>query len=86
MKDFEAGMERMKRAVVELGYAAHEAGLGVGCLSAGEVERMKNCVNCDHSEVCVVVARRRAQHANNYTPCSKWKLVEERCETEELPF
>jgi hypothetical protein len=37
---------------------------------------MKNCVNCDHSEVCVVVARRKAQHANDYTPCSKWKLVD----------
>ena len=40
------------------------------------IERMKNCVNCDHSEVCVVVARRKAQHANDYSPCSKWKLVE----------
>jgi len=38
--------------------------------------------------VCVVVARRKAQKANDYTPCSKWKLVEERCETEKeaLPF
>ena len=76
MKDFETGMERLKRAVVALGYAAQEAGLGVGCLSAAEVERMKNCVNCEHSEVCVVVARRKAQKANDYTPCSKWKLVE----------
>lgn len=39
-------------------------------------KRFKNCVNCDHSEVCVVVARRKAQKANDYTPCSKWKLVE----------
>lgn len=40
------------------------------------IERMKNCVNCDHNEVCVVVARRKAQHANDYSPCSKWKMVE----------
>ena len=40
------------------------------------IERMKNCVNCDHSEVCFLVARRKAQKANDYTPCSKWKLVE----------
>ena len=39
-------------------------------------KRFKNCVNCDHYEVCVVVARRKAQKANDYTPCSKWKLVE----------
>lgn len=76
MKDFETGMERMKRAVVELGYAAHEAGLGVGCLSAAEVERMKNCVNCDHYEVCVVVHDRKRRQAGDYSPCGKWKLVE----------
>ena len=39
-------------------------------------ERMKNCVNCGHSEVCVVVARRKAAKANDYTPCSRWKMVE----------
>ncbi len=43
-----------------------------------EFERMKNCVNCDHSEVCLVVAQRKARKANDYTPCSKWKLVEAR--------
>ena len=42
------------------------------------IERMKNCVNCEHSEVCVVVARRKAQHPNDYSPCSKWKLVSEK--------
>ena len=43
----------------------------------GGIGRMKNCANCAHSEVCFLVARRRAQKANDYTPCSKWKLVEE---------
>lgn len=42
----------------------------------GGIERMKNCVNCDHSEVCLVVAQRKARKANDYSPCSKWKLVE----------
>lgn len=41
-----------------------------------EFERLKNCVNCDHSDVCLVVAQRKAKHANDYSPCSKWKLVE----------
>lgn len=39
-------------------------------------ERMKNCVNCDHYEVCLEVARRKAARANNYKPCSHWKLVD----------
>ena len=42
----------------------------------GNFDRMKNCVNCDHSEVCLVVARRKAVKANDYTPCSHWKMVE----------
>ena len=45
-------------------------------MDAEEFERMRNCVNCDHSEVCLVVAHRKAQKAGEYTPCSKWKLVE----------
>lgn len=40
-------------------------------------ERMKNCVNCDHREVCLAVARRKAAKANDYTPCDHWKLVSE---------
>lgn len=76
MKDYETGMERMKRAIVKLGYAAQEAGLGVECLSAADVERMKNCVNCDHYEVCVVVHDRKRRQAGDYSPCGKWKLVE----------
>lgn len=39
-------------------------------------ERMKNCMNCDHHEVCLEVARRKATRANNYRPCSHWKMVE----------
>lgn len=38
-------------------------------------ERMKNCANCDHREVCVAVARRKATHANDYSPCEHWELV-----------
>lgn len=45
-------------------------------LGPQEYARMKNCVNCDHNEVCLVVAQRKAKHANDYSPCSKWKLVE----------
>lgn len=39
-------------------------------------ERMKNCMNCDHHEVCLEVARRKATRAGNYKPCSHWKLEE----------
>ena len=45
-------------------------------LTVEEYARMKNCVNCDHSEVCLVVAQRKAKKAGDYSPCSKWKLVE----------
>lgn len=41
-----------------------------------EFERMKNCVNCDHFEVCVVVHDRKRRQAGDYSPCGKWKLVE----------
>lgn len=40
------------------------------------IERMKNCVNCDHFEVCVVVHDRKRRKAGDYSPCGKWKLVE----------
>ena len=39
-------------------------------------ERMKNCVNCGHSEVCLVVARRKAVKANDYSACTHWKVAE----------
>lgn len=41
-----------------------------------EFERLKNCVNCDHYEVCVVVHDRKRRQAGDYTACDKWKLVE----------
>ena len=41
-----------------------------------EFERMKNCVNCDHSDVCVIVHDRKRRQAGDYSPCGKWKLVE----------
>ena len=45
-------------------------------LSMEEYARMKNCVNCDHFEVCAVVHDRRRRQAGDYSACSKWKLVE----------
>ena len=45
-------------------------------LSLEEYARMKNCVNCDHYEVCVVVHDRKRRQAGDYTACGKWKLVE----------
>lgn len=38
------------------------------------MERMKNCSNCDHKEVCHIVAIRKQTQANNYSPCDHWKL------------
>lgn len=76
MKDFETGMECMKQALTELGKAAIEVGLLSDCLSDVEFQRMKNCVNCNHYEVCVVVHDRKRRQAGDYSPCGKWKLVE----------
>ena len=45
-------------------------------LSLEEYARMKNCVNCYHFEVCVVVHDRKRRNAGDYSPCGKWKLVE----------
>ena len=42
------------------------------------IDRMKNCINCDHYEVCLAVARRKAEKANDYSPCSHWKVVDDR--------
>ena len=78
MKDYETGMERVKRALSELGNAASEVGLIAECLTDMDFERMKNCANCDHNEVCLVVAQRKARKANDYSACSKWKLVEKK--------
>ena len=45
-------------------------------VDAGEYDAMKNCVNCCHYDVCVVVHDRKNRRAGDYSPCSKWKLVE----------
>lgn len=42
------------------------------------LDRMKNCINCDHYEVCLAVARRKAEKANDYSPCTHWKMVDDR--------
>ena len=47
-------------------------------LGPQEYKRMKNCVNCEHFEVCVVVHDRKRRQAGDYSPCSKWKLVEKK--------
>ena len=45
-------------------------------LTVEEYKRMKNCANCEHFEVCVVVHDRKRRQAGDYTACGKWKLVE----------
>ena len=45
-------------------------------VSVDEYERMKNCVNCEHKDVCLAVARRKANKANDYTPCEHWRVKE----------
>ena len=78
MKDFNEKMVGLGEAMVRFSKVCGEI-VDIAEEIAKEpdgIERMKNCVNCDHYEVCVVVARRKAQKANDYTPCSKWKLVE----------
>lgn len=80
MKDLEKKMLELSEAIRKLGNASNDMATLAGqiIVDSNEIERMKNCVNCDHSEVCFLVARRKAQKANDYTPCSKWKLVEAR--------
>ena len=36
------------------------------------IKRLRNCVNCIHSEVCMTVHNRRVNKANDYRPCDKW--------------
>lgn len=38
----------------------------------------RNCINCDHYDVCMTVAERKARKANNYKPCSLWKKADEK--------
>lgn len=55
---------------------ANKIGVQMVLMPEAEYERMKNCVNCDHHEVCLEVARRKATKANDYSACSHWKMVE----------
>ena len=45
------------------------------CNALQMVERMKNCVNCDHYRVCgrLMSVRR----AGDYSACESWKLADE---------
>ena len=76
VRDYEASMDRLKSALTELGNAASEAGWLSACLSDIEFECMKNCVNCGHFDVCVVVHDRKRRQAGDYSPFSKWKLCD----------
>ena len=38
----------------------------------------RNCINCDHYDVCMTVAERKARKANNYKSCSLWKKADEK--------
>lgn len=38
---------------------------------------LKNCVNCDHYEVCVTVYNRKVNKANDYTACEHWRRKED---------
>ena len=55
---------------------ANRIGVQMVLMTEAEYDRLKNCMNCDHSEVCLEVARRKAVKAGNYKPCSHWKAVE----------
>lgn len=39
-----------------------------------EYDRMKNCTNCDHNEVCYIVKKRKEGKQNDYSPCEYWKI------------
>lgn len=51
-------------------------GLHVTILETEEYDRMKCCTNCIHQNVCLIVARRKIAKANDYSPCSNWKVIE----------
>lgn len=72
MKDRETPAMAMKRFTEEL----YEWLDSLESEEPDVIERMKNCVNCDHFEVCVVVHDRKRRQAGDYSPCGKWKLVE----------
>lgn len=49
-------------------------GLDVLLQISEEYERMKNCTNCDHTEVCYIVKKRKEGKQNDYSPCEYWKI------------
>lgn len=57
---------------------AEEIGVNIIGMTKKEYRRMKNCVNCDHFDVCVIVHDRKRRQAGDYSPCGKWKLTEEK--------
>ncbi len=71
MVDLGKAMERFSKVCGEIVDIAEEI-----AKEPDGIERMKNCVNCDHFEVCVVVHDRKRRQAGDYSPCGKWKLVE----------
>ena len=70
--DYKTWYERVMEGLLELNKAMSES---YG-LDDDVFRRFKNCVNCDHYEVCVVVHDRKRRQAGDYTACGKWKLVE----------
>jgi hypothetical protein len=49
-------------------------GLGIELdMLRADIDRLKNCSNCCHREVCAEVERRKAARANNYAPCEHWE-------------
>lgn len=71
MVDFGEAMGRFSKVCGEIVDIAEEI-----AEEPDVIKRMKNCVNCDHYEVCVVVHDRKRRQAGDYTACGKWKLVE----------
>ena len=55
---------------------AKKIGVEMVLMPKKEYEAMKNCVNCEHFEVCVVVHDRKRRQAGDYSACGKWKLIE----------
>lgn len=78
VRDFRNKMEQLSLAIERLGEASHDMAMLAGqiIIDSNEIDRMKNCVNCEHFEVCVVVHDRKRRQAGDYTACGKWKLVE----------
>lgn len=39
------------------------------------IRAMRNCTNCARNDKCKTVQIRKAEHANDYSPCKKWKIL-----------